>query len=50
MGWERTLVLEDDVGLPAHFHAQLRRRLASLPRGWLILNFDRLQCGTRNGR
>ena len=39
MGWQRTLVLEDDVGLPAHFHAQLRHRLASLPPGWLILNF-----------
>lgn len=38
-GWERTLILEDDAGLPDNFLAQLHTRLSRLPRGWSIYNF-----------
>ena len=39
LGWEATLVLEDDATLPEHARAMLQRRVEALPPGWTILNF-----------
>ena len=39
MGWETTLVLEDDAVLSDDFLRTLRQRMASLPPGWTIYNF-----------
>ena len=39
LGWEATLVLEDDATLPRDARAMLQRRVEALPPGWTILNF-----------